>query len=52
MFKSTALVDVLTLDSHLSLIGATSYRGGSYTGDGTLHQVGDQITGKPFSHRT
>lgn len=40
-FLPGSAVQLVDHFSHLSLVGATTYRGGSFTGAGTLHQRGD-----------
>jgi len=43
-FFPTANVQLFDADTHLFLMKQIEYRGGTYTGDGTLHQYGDAST--------
>ena len=43
VFRATAQVEVAEPDDELYLNGPVEYHGGSYTGDGTLRQVGDAV---------
>jgi acetyltransferase-like isoleucine patch superfamily enzyme len=40
-FRRSAQVQTLLVEDELYLEGTTEYQGGSYTGDGTIHQNGD-----------